>query len=246
MKHLLKIALMMIAAITFGTSCNENNTKTTYSTFLTVVEGSWDIPYYLVFDDGTTATVENYKDWTPSFSEEWKELRYIVYYTETDLVEPGYDKVVNVTAYQPVSVSRLINVTEEDFTKEDGLRDYTADLDIIDAYFSPARNFMTLSVTIPFSDTSAKHTVKLVRNLSKDSKYKEHYVQDDYLWLEAYHDAGDDGAVLQASTHLCVKIDEKELGIGKLQTFYKGIKIIYPSYQNDSAVKVFTLEFSQQ
>ena len=122
MKHLLKIALMMIAAITFGTSCNENNTKTTYSTFLTVVEGSWDIPYYLVFDDGVTATVENYKDWTPSFTDEWKELRYIVYYTETDLVEPGYDKVVNITAYQPVSVSRLSNVTEEDFTNSRPVR----------------------------------------------------------------------------------------------------------------------------
>ena len=70
MKHLLKIALTMIAAITIGTSCNTNNTKPTYSTFLTVVEGdSWDIPYYLVFDDGVTATVENYKDWTPSFTD---------------------------------------------------------------------------------------------------------------------------------------------------------------------------------
>ena len=245
MKHLLKIALMMIAAITFGTSCNENRTKTTYSTFLTVVEGSWDIPYYLVFDDGTTATVENHKDWTPSFTEEWKELRYIVYYTETDLVEPGYDKVVNVVAYQPVSVSRLKNVTEEDFTGKDGLQEYTSELDILDGYFSPARNFMTLSITIPFSDTSIKHTVKLVRNLSQNSKYKEHYVQDDYLWLEAYHNANDDDRVLQASTHLCIKIDEEELGIGNLHTFYKGIKIIYPSYQNNGEVKVFTLEFAQ-
>ena len=102
-----------------------------------------------------------------------------------------------------------------------------------------------MSVTIPFSDASTKHTVKLVRNLSENSIYKDYYVQDDYLWLEAYHDAGDDGAVHQASTHFCVKIDEKELGIGKLQTFYKGIKIIYPSYQNDD-VKVYTLEFAQQ
>ena len=246
MKHLLKIALTMIAAITISTSCNTNNTKPTYSTFLTVVEGSWDIPYYLVFDDGVTATVENYKDWTPSFTDEWKELRYIVYYTETDLVEPGYDKVVNVVAYQPVSVSRLENVTEEDFTKEDGLKDYTAKLDIHEGYFSPARNFMTMSVTIPFSDASSKHTVKVVRNLCENSAYKDYYVQDDYLWLEAYHDAGEDDAVIQASTHLCIKIDEEELGIGNLETFYKGIKIIYPSYQNNGEVKVFAIDFSQQ
>ena len=244
MKHLLKIALTMIAAITIGTSCNENNTKTTYSTFLTVVEGSWDIPYYLVFDDGTTAAVENFKDWTPSFSDEWKELRYIVYYTETDLVEPGYDKVVNVVAYQPVSVSKLENVTEEDFTKEDGLKDYTAKLDIIEGYFSPARNFMTMSITIPFSDASSKHTVKLVRNLSENSIYKDYYVKDDYLWLEAYHNAGNDDDVLQASTHLCIKINEEELGIGNLHTFYKGIKIIYPSYNNND-VKVYNLDFSK-
>ena len=150
MKHLLKIALTMIAAITIGTSCNENNTTPTYSTFLTVVEGSWDIPYYLVFDDGTTAAVENHKDWTPSFTEDWKELRYIVYYTETDLVEPGYDKVVNITAYQPVAVSKLENVTDENFTGDKGLQKYTAKLDISEAFFSPARNYITMSMLIPY------------------------------------------------------------------------------------------------
>ena len=75
----------MLAVIAIGTSCNENNTKPTYSTFVTAVEGSWDIPYYIVFDDGTTAAVENYKIWTPSFTEDWKELRYIIYYTEVGL-----------------------------------------------------------------------------------------------------------------------------------------------------------------
>ena len=235
----------MMAAITIGTSCNENNTKTTYSTFLTVVEGSWDIPYYLVFDDGTTAAVENYKDWTPSFSEEWKELRYIVWFTETDLVEPGYDKVVNVAAYQPVSVNKLENVTDDDFKGKDSLEDYTARLDFIEGYFSPARNFMTLSVAIPFSDPSLKHTVKIVRNIGENSIYKDHYVKDDYLWLEAYHDAGDDSELTQASTYLCIKVNEDELGIGNLKTFYKGIKIIYHSFETD-AVKVFTIDFSQQ
>ena len=244
MKHLLKIALTMIAAITIGTSCNENNTTPTYSTFLTVVEGSWDIPYYLVFDDGTTAAVENHKDWTPSFTEEWKELRYIVSYTETDLVEPGYDKVVNITAYRPVAISKLENVTDENFTGDKGLQKYTAKLDILEAFFSPARNYITMSILIPFSDTSAKHTVKLVRNLGENSIFKEHYYQDNYLWLEAYHDAGEDSDSDQLPTYLSVKIDESALGIGKLETFYKGIKILHNSY-NEDKVKVFTLEFQK-
>lgn len=242
MKNLFKIALTMIAAITIGTSCNENNTKPTYSTFLTVVEGSWDVPYFLVFDDGTTAAVENFKDWTPSFTEEWKELRYIVYYTETELQQPGYDKVVNVAAYQPVAVGKLENVYDKDFTGDNGLQKYTAYLDISDAYFSPARNYITMSLLIPFSDASMKHTVKLVRNMSDNSKYKDLYLQDDYLWLEAYHDAGTDSDGIQGATYLSVKVNEPDLGIGKLETFYKGIKILHTSY-NDGKPKVFTLNF---
>ncbi len=245
MKNLLKIALTMLAAVTIGTSCNENNLKPTYSTFVTVVEGSWDIPYYLVFDDGVTAAVENYKDWTPSFTDEWKELRYIVYYTETELVQSGYDKVVNIVAYQPVAISNLENVTDENFTGDNGLQNYKASMEISDGYFSPARNYFTMSILIPFSDASAKHTVKLVRNLSQNSIYKEYYLQDDYLWLEAYHDAGTDTAgASQAGTYLSVKINEQNLGIPKLETSYKGIKIIYKSYETEKA-KIYTHDFQK-
>lgn len=245
MKNLFKIALTMLAVVVIGTSCNENNTKTTYSTFVTVVEGSWDIPYYIVFDDGSTAVVENRKDWTPSFTEEWTELRYIIYYTETDLVEPGYDKVINISAYQPVSTGKVENVTDEDFTGEDGLQEYKAKLDISEAFFSPARNYLTMSMIIPYSDASIKHSVKVVRNISGNSEFKEHYVNDDYLWLEAYHDDNEDSDAGQAATYLSLKIDEAELGIGKLQTFYHGIKIIYNSYEEDK-VKIFTFDFNQQ
>ena len=187
MKNLLKIALTMLAAVTIGTSCNKNELKPTYSTFVTVVEGSWDIPYYIVFDDGSTAVVENRKDWTPSFTEEWKELRYIIYYTETDLQEPGYDKVVNIVAYQPVAINKLVNVTDADFTGDNALQKFTAKLDIGEAFFSPARNYLTLSVLIPYSDPGIKHTVKLVRHIGENSPYKDYYMHDDYLWLEAYH-----------------------------------------------------------
>lgn len=242
MKNLFKIALTMLAVVVIGTSCNENNTKPTYSTFVTVVEGSWDIPYYIVFDDGTTAVVENRKDWTPSFTEVWKELRYIIYYTETDLQEPGYDKVINITAYQPMSISSVTNTTPEDFTKEDGLQTYNAKIDILEAYFSPARNFLTMSLLIPYSDSSIKHDVKIVRNITDNGPYKEHYHSDDYLWLEAYHDNNDDSDNSQIATYLSLKIDEGALGIGKLQTFYKGIKIIHNSYDEDT-IKVFTFDF---
>ena len=244
MKKLFQIALTMLAVVTIGTSCNENNTKPTYSTFVTVVEGSWDIPYYIVFDDGTTAVAENRKDWTPSFTEEWKELRYILYYTETELQEPGYDKVINITAYQPVPVNKLENVTDADFTKENGLQEYTAKLDIVEGFFSPACNYLTLSLLIPYSDASIKHTVKLVRNIGENSPYKEHYYMDDYLWLEAYHDSNDDSDGAQAATQISIKIDEGALGIGKLETFYQGIKIIYKSYETDD-VKVYTYDFKQ-
>lgn len=245
MKNLLKIALTMLAAVTIGTSCNKNELKPTYSTYVTVVEGSWDIPYYIVFDDGSTAVVENRKDWTPSFTEEWKELRYIIYYTETDLQEPGYDKVVNIVAYQPVAINKLINVTDADFTGDDGLQKFTAKLDIGEAFFSPARNYLTLAVLIPYSDPGIKHTVKLVRHIGENSPYKDYYMHDDYLWLEAYHNNNDDSDSAQASTQISIKIDEAALGIGKLETFYKGIKIIYNSY-NDNKVKTFTYDFKQQ
>lgn len=232
----------MLAIIVIGTSCNTNNTKPTYSTFVTVVEGSWDIPYYIVFDDGVTAVVENYKDWTPSFSEEWQELRYIIYYTETDKQEPGYDKVINIAAYQPISVTKLTNVTDEDFTKEDGLSGFDAELDIEEAYFSPARGYLTMSLLIPFGDSSIKHTVKVVRNIGENSPYKDKYVNDNYLWLEAYHDKNDDSDSAQAATFLCMKIDEQALGINKVETAYKGIKVIYKSYDSKDT-KVYQLDF---
>ncbi len=246
MKNLFRIALTMLAVIVIGTSCNENNTKPTFSTFVTVVEGSWDIPYYLVFDDGVTAVVENYKDWTPSFSDEWKELRYIVYYTETDLQKPGYDKVVNIAAYQPISITKLTNATDEDFTKEDGLKKFTASLDIQDAYYSPARNYITMSLIIPYSDPSVRHEVKVVRNIGQNSPFKENYIDDDgYLWLEAYHNSNDDDEGLQAVTYLSLKVDEQSMGIDKLDTSYRGIKIVYNSYEGEK-VNIYQLDFHKE
>ena len=243
MKNLFKIALTMLAVIAIGTSCNQNNTKPTYSTFVTAVEGSWDIPYYIVFDDGTTAAVENYKIWTPSFTEDWKELRYIIYYTETELTQSGYDKVINLTAYQPISMSKLTNATVEDFTKKDGLDEFTSTLDIQEAYFSPARNFLTMSVLIPYSDSSIKHNVKIVRNTNDYGPFKEyHNANDNYLWLEAYHDNNDDSDSYQAMTYLSLKIKEDELGIGKVENNYKGIKIIYNSYEKNKA-DIYQLDF---
>lgn len=233
----------MLAVVAISASCNTNNTKPTYSTFVTAVEGSWDVPYYIVFDDGTTAAVENYKIWTPSFTEEWKELRYIIYYTETELKQTGYDKVINLTAYQPISVSKLTNATLEDFTKKDGLDEYTATMDIQEAYFSPARNYLTMSVLIPYSDSSIKHNVKIVRNNNDYGPFKESYVSDNYLWLEAYHDSNDDSDGYQAATYLSLKINEDELGIGKVETNYKGIKILYNSY-NKNKVDIYQLDFN--
>ena len=238
----------MLAAITVATSCDSTDTKPTYSTFVTVVEGSWDVPYYVVFDDGVTAYVENYKVWTPSFTDEWRELRYIIYFTETELTQPGYDKVINLSAYQPISVTKLTNATSEDFTKKDGLNQFSATMDIQDAYYTPARNYITMSVLIPFNDPSVRHEVKVVLNSTENGPYKQMYEDDDYLWLEAYHNDKEDSDSdsEQAATYLSLKVNEQELGIENLQTSYRGIKVLYKSHANNGNLSIYELDFHKE
>ena len=243
MKKLFNIVLTMLAAITIGTSCESTTGETTYTAFITVIEGSWDTPYYVMFDDGQTAYVENYKEWTPAFSDKLKELRYIAYYTESGALKQGYDKTINITAYQPVSMDNVQNVTDKDFEGENGLQTFKGRFDITDAYFSQASGFLTLSLLVPMSDSTLKHQVKVVRNLSANNPYKEHHQTDDgYLWLEAYYYMGEDSDSYQAATYMCYKVNEAALGINTLTSSYKGIKIVLDSY-DQSQVTVYTLDF---
>ena len=243
MKKLFTIVLTMLAAITVGTSCKGSSADITYSAFVTVIEGTWDIPYYVMFEDGKTAYVENYKEWTPAFSDKWKELRYIVYYTESGAAKQGYDKTINITAYQPVSMDHVQNVTDTDFTGENGLQTFNGSFDIIEAYFSQPSGFLTLSLLVPMSDTALKHQVKVVRNLSENNPYKEYYESgDDYLWLEAYYYMGEDSDSYQATSYMCYKVNEESLGVDTLTSSYRGIKIVLNSYDQADVI-VYTLDF---
>lgn len=245
MKGLLKIAMILMAVLTLTTACDKSESKPVYTSIVTIVDGTSSIPYYIVFDDGTTGYVSNSSVWTPTFPTGKDELRFMASYTKDDDTVPGFDLKVTLSQVISITTEDLEVVGESAFSGATGLDTFDAGIRVTEAYFTPYRDFFTIMVTFAGYSTEAKHTIRLVRNTSSLGKFKSEYgdIDDGYLWLELYHDDDDDGSEYLASAWASFKINEVDPAIGPM-TKYKGIKVISSDLNNPKISNVFTLDFA--
>lgn len=244
MKKLIKLMFAALAVITLITACDKSEPQTVYTSIGTVIDGSFDVPYYVLFDDGKKAFVNNTTVWTPTFANGDPELRMLISYTmdESTAAPVGYDLRINLSQMVTISKSNLERVSEADFTGDKGLQKYDAEIRVEEGYYSPYSNYITLMVVYSAHYIDSKHTVRLVYNPTEAGQFKSKYQDDGYLWLELYHDNGDDMDTSLIGVYSTYKINTNALGIGSLNN-YKGVKIISQSIGNGEP-HIYTLDFN--
>lgn len=241
MKNLIKIAMTLLAGVMLSTSCGVNGEDSdVYTTMATVVESVYSSsPYYIVFDDGKTAAVENHNKWNPTFPENVSELRYIISYEILDTKVTGFDNYIRIVSATHVTSRLLEFVTADDFTGDKGLQNYTAPAKIDVLMLSDALNYITLMVYYQGENSYTVPNLRLVCNQAETSPYKDLYVENDgYLYLELYYDNSNNKGTMELGTFVSYKTSNVKGIINN----YKGVKIISIS-PNNNLPEVFTHTF---
>lgn len=225
MKKILFFAAVLLGALALTTSCNKkDNSPMEYSMLATIVDGSWSTGnYYAKFDNGEKAFVEN-SSANPISASIYLggEARAVItfYYVE-GVKKDGFDHVINVTNMYVVPNEYLKNMAFSGITDATKYDDAIA----IDMGFVSS-NFINVALRYRYSDLQ-KHDIKLIHNdtLREESVYKEFYenADEDCLYLELYHDNGDDKGQAEYSIYHCYKVTDIDL------KDYKEIKILYKS-----------------
>lgn len=233
MKKLFYAAVVLLTTIAISTSCGVNGDDVDiYTTIATVVEGDSTIPYYVEFDDGKKAYVTNSKEWSPSFSESVRELRYIVAYEIVNEKSSIYDLDIKLVETSPIytQTGGLKFVSAVDFTGDKGLQNYTAGASVEACVLSQGRNYITLIVL--FNGTTAyggAPKMTLVFNTDREnSPYKELYKDDGYLYLELYHDNSNYKGEQELSTYLSCQMP---VNVNDITKDFSGVKILSMDYK---------------
>lgn len=223
-----------------------------YAEIVTIVDGSYNTPYYVEFDSGKTASVVSNTNGSsitfPSEPVQMRgEVRKLIWYKDEGTPEPGFDRSVNIIAMDNVATSLIKTTEDEDVVKIIGSHD--DNIVINAAAYASYRNYLTLEMYFYESmEVSYKHSIFVAYNPKKDGMFKSVYEaqkeeDDGYLWLELYHDAaGDTTTNNVSSVYSSIKIDAETMGIESVKN-YKGIKIIYKDIENSSP-KIYTLDFN--
>lgn len=225
MKNLFKIVMTLLAGVMLSTSCGVNGESSElYTTMATVVESVYSSsPYYIVFDDGKTAAVENYNKWNPTFPESVSELRYIITYEILDEKLPGFDNYIRIVSTTHVTSRLLEYVTAENFTGDKGLQNYTGGTKVDVVMLSDALNYITLMVYYQGENSYTVPEIRLVCNQPETSPYKDLYVENDgYLYLELYYNDAANKGNMELGTFVSYKTSD----VKGILNYYKGIKFI--------------------
>jgi len=233
MKNFFYYVLTLFAAITLSTSCGVNEEENpVLQSFATITEtpaGS-RVPYAVTFDDGKTAFVNNANQWNPTFGPNVRELRFLVTYEITNQQSVGYDyeiTIIGVKECMPTQ-SYLRVVTAENFTGVDGLQNYDDGASVDACFLSNHNDWLTLSVTYnvdQFKMTTAPDMVLVQNSNPESSPFKSLYKDDNYFYLELYHNDSQYTGNSQYATNLSCKFTVQG-GIKSLMQNYKGIKIL--------------------
>lgn len=240
MKKILNIIASMLMLITLGTACNSSTTSAPVRTsMVTVVQATFDPPYYLVFDDGKSAYVTNHSKWIPTFGEGQNELRYMITFYDLDTPAVGFDKQVEVLSVNPLTTRSMEQVSESDFEGDKGLQNYGAGVSIEDAYYTPYRSYLTVLARYSGGSAYTVHDIRLVKNDPTTSQFADLYVEDGYLWLELYHNDSNDKGTAQLGSYISYKMPQD------LTQSYKGIKVISRNW-NSGQPEVYKYDFKQE
>lgn len=251
MKKNLFCTLTVAIAAFMSVSCLNTSGVTTqqgdHIDVATIVDGSYNTPYYVEFDNGETASVASNRVGSsitfPSKPEIMKgEVRKIVeYYLDGTPLE-GFDKSITITNLYniPTDVIKLLdNVDAVEFDDP---------MNISAVGYAKKRNYLTLELLLYNSnDANYNHDFFLAYNPTRKGVYEDMYgsaegIAKYYLWFELYHDAGVDTTMTDLSqTFLSVKLDPEVIGTDDLSN-YKGIKIIYRDLDTRTP-KIYTLDF---
>ncbi len=246
MKSIIKPLFFAFAALCLSVSClntsqydgNDPNYADGHE-IVTIVDGSYDVPYYVLFDNGRKAFVaQNSVASSITFPQEPEQMkgerRMAIDYNIVNEARKDYDLSIKIVGMQDVQTDLLDDVNSDKLAGK--VSTHTAPITVADATFSSQLNYITLRMIIMRSDQSQfNHSVFLAHNKLRTGAYKEIYDSypdvDSYLWLELYHDSDTDYEQNAEEIYASYKIDTEHLGIEDMSK-YKGINIISKNYDS--------------
>lgn len=251
-----KTILFAFFAVALSVSCLNTEKweqeEPDYAEIVTIVDGSYDTPYFVEFDNGQTASVTSNSSGSsitfPSKPEQMLgEVRKLIWYDYDGTPVEGFDKSIKIIAMQDVS-SELVKSTK-DADVANIVKTHDDAITINNAVYARNRNYLTLEMLIYISsEINYKHSVFVAHNPSREGMFAEVYEMqketdlDSYLWLELYHDAAGDTTTNEMQMlYSSIKVDSEIIGATSVQN-YQGIKIIYKAIENNSS-QVFTIDF---
>lgn len=252
-----KIILFAFFAVAMSVSCLNTaqweQQQPDAAGIVTIVDGSYNAPYYVEFDNGSKASVHSNRASAtitfPTTPEVLKgEVRkYIEYYDDGEPLE-GFDKSITIAAMASIPTDVVKSLKDEEVAKI--INTYDDPMSITVAGYAANRDYVTLVLLFYNSSSSNyNHNFFLAYNPDRTGMYKEVYdaLKPDaeaYLWLELYHDANQDTTMTELDeTYFSVKLDPKVTGVSN-HASYKGIKIIYKNVET-KLNEVYTIEFQQ-
>lgn len=227
MKKLINIALTLCAAVVMGTSCGINEeTTVAYQGFGSIMENvaGASTPYYILLDDGKTAFVTNSSQWNPTFKPNTSELRYLLNYEVVNEKATGFDYEIRILSGKECMPTQYYLPSFADSNID--VETYSGAAGVEYCFLSPATNWLTL--TVNYNTTEGMMTkppkMALVQNTPEKSPYKDLYADDNYFYVELYHDDAEYKGTTIYQTHLGCKFMMPN--VSQLMSTYSGIKII--------------------
>lgn len=251
-----KILLFAFAAALMSVSCLDTakweDEEPQYAEIVTIVDGSYNSPYYVEFDNGKKASISSINNSsTITFPSEPAamrgEVRKLIWYNPDGEPEEGFDMSVNIIAMQSVASDLIKSVDDPEVVKVIDTHD--DNIAINTAVFGMNRNYLTLEMVIYKSqELNYKHSIFVAYNPDRDGVFKELYEaqkeeNDGYLWLELYHDAaGDTTTNSVEKVYTSIKVDKDTIGVNAIDS-YKGIKVLYLDIETNIP-RIYTITFS--
>lgn len=254
MKSIIKSLFFAFTALYLSVSClntsqyegNDPN-NADGKDIVTIVDGSYDVPYYVMFDNGKKAYVtKNSVASSITFPKEPEQMkgerRMAIDYNIVDEKHEGYDVSINIIGMQDVQTDLLNDVNSENLAGKVG--SHTAPIKVVGVTLSKQLNYITLwMVIMQGNQAHFEHSVFLAHNKLRTGAYKDIYDSypdvDSYLWLELYHDSNTDYEQYPEDIYASYKIDTEYLGVKDLDT-YKGINIICKDYDSKKPI-IYTI-----
>ena len=227
MKKLINIALTLCAAVVMGTSCGVNEESTvTMQGFGSIMENvaGASTPYYILLDDGKTAFVTNTNQWTPTFKPNTPELRYLLNYEIVNEKATGYDYEIRILGGKECMPTQYYLPSFADSNID--VETYNGAAGVEYCFLSPQTNWLTLTVNYNTSENMMTKPPKmvLVQNTPENSPYKDLYEDDNYFYVELYHDDSEYNGTTLYQTNLGCKLLMPN--VSQMMGSYSGIKVI--------------------